>query len=35
MIPRERLAVKLPERPALDPRQTKNDPIAKMLEGLN
>jgi len=35
MIPRDRLAVKLPERPALDPRQTKNDPIAKMLEGLN
>ena len=35
VVAKNRLAAKLPERPALDPSQTTNDPIAKMLEGLN
>ncbi len=30
-----KLATDLPERPAPDPSQTSNDPIAQMLEGLN
>ncbi len=30
-----KLAIDLPERPAPDPSQTSNDPIAQMLEGLN
>lgn len=29
------LASRVPERPALDPSKTKNDPIAKMLKELN
>lgn len=35
VVPVNRLASKLPERPAIDPSQTKNDPIAKMLEGMD
>lgn len=35
MMSKERLVAKLPERPAIDPTLTKNDPIAKMLKGLN
>lgn len=29
------LASRIPERPAIDPSKTKNDPIAKMLRELN
>jgi len=35
IIPLNRVAAKLPERPAPDPSKLKDDPIAKMLEGLN
>ncbi len=35
MVKPEVIATVLPERPAPDPTAIKNDPIAKMLEGLN
>jgi len=35
IVPVNRLAAKLPERPVHDPSQTKNDPLAKMLEDIN
>ena len=35
MVKPEVLSVLLPDRPAPDPAAIKNDPIAKMLEGLN
>ena len=35
VISARKLASTLPERPAPDPSRSKDDPIAKMLEGLN
>jgi len=35
ILPRNMLASKLPDRPVHDPSNTKNDPLARMLEDLN